>query len=49
VDGLILREVIDARRRMAEGKPRSREQATLSASTVVHDTAAFVEAITRRR
>lgn len=49
VDGLIEREVVEARRRAEVGKPRSREQATLVASMVAHDTAAFVEAITRRR
>jgi hypothetical protein len=49
VDGLIEREVSAAKRIVEAGKPRSREQATLSAPVGSGGTAAFVEAITRRR
>lgn len=49
VDGLIEREVSAAKRLVETGKPRSREQATLSAPVGCGDTAAFVEAITQRR
>ena len=49
VDGLIEREVNEARQLVESRKPRSREQTTLAPAAASLDTAAFVEAITRRR